>query len=109
MVFISIGISSNTEARLPKYMAQRAAELLIEKSGLQLKSITLMNDDYLKLKESVILSSIASALPKYTEEDNIQNFLTSIIKNMNQAECEHKKQKSNALQKQLVTKTFNRV
>lgn len=27
----------NVEARLPKYMAQRAAELLIEKSGLQLK------------------------------------------------------------------------
>lgn len=27
----------DTEARLPKYMAQRAAELLIEKSGLQLK------------------------------------------------------------------------
>ena len=32
-------------------MAQRAAELLIEKSGLQLKSTTLINDDYLKLKE----------------------------------------------------------
>lgn len=51
VAFISIGISFNTEARLPKYMAQRAAELLIEKSGLQLKSTTLINDDYLKLKE----------------------------------------------------------
>lgn len=38
MAFISIGISFNTEARLPKYMAQRAAELLIEKSKLQLKA-----------------------------------------------------------------------
>lgn len=48
---MSISISFDTEARLPKYMAQRAAELLIEKSGLQLKSTTLINDDYLKLKE----------------------------------------------------------
>ena len=38
MAFISIGISFNTEARLPKHMAQRAAELLIEKSELQLKA-----------------------------------------------------------------------
>ena len=37
IVFISIAVNFDAEARLPKYMAQRAAELLIEKSGLQLK------------------------------------------------------------------------
>ncbi len=42
IAFVSMEISFNTEARLPKYMAQRAAELLIEKSGLQLKSTTLI-------------------------------------------------------------------
>lgn len=90
LAFISTSINFNTEARLPKYMAQRAAELLIEKSNLQLKITTLINNDYVKLKESVIFPSIALALSKYTADDNVQCFITSIIQNMNQAKCEHK-------------------
>ena len=40
---MSISISFDTEARLPKYMAQRAAELLIEKSGLVLTGESVAN------------------------------------------------------------------
>lgn len=43
VAFIGIGINFDAEARLPKYMARRAAELLIEKSGLVLNGENVTN------------------------------------------------------------------
>lgn len=69
-----MGISFNTEARLPKYMAQRAAELLIEKSELLKDNIAHVNADYDVLKPIMF-----AAINKYIREVNSDDFFKKVI------------------------------
>lgn len=66
MAFISIGVNFNAEARLPKYMAQRAAELLIEKSEIN------FDKEY---GVRILLNRL-----KKSKAPNLDNFTTSLFR-----------------------------
>ena len=100
LAFISTSINFDVEARLPKYMAQRAAELLIEKSGLVLKEESVANKAQKRrefaeklvnfLKENIasqkgkdfaikVLTYMRTTLQKYQEETGNIIFLAVLL------------------------------
>lgn len=79
IAFMSIGISFDAEARLPKYMAQRAAELLIKKSELLKDDIMLVNADYDVLK-SIIFDAVSKCMTKVNSDDFFTKVITEIEK-----------------------------
>lgn len=80
-----VGINFNTEARLPKYMAQRAAELLIKGSNLGIKDEILdpeetKRENLLCLKD--IKSLVNTPVGMGIETKKIKGIVNEIIKNI---------------------------
>lgn len=82
------GITMDTEARLPKYMAQRAAELLIEKSGIIINFDERNLEEllkHLKHNKSPKLNKYASIVLRVLGQDDsntslVNNVLTQKLK-----------------------------